>query len=317
MTDKTKKLETIYWNYVNKPPAKDEILGRNNTVYQNVLKKVTDPMKFDISVELIKNIYNQIDQVYFDGLISGFLMEKFAKDLACVIAPKLKTTAGRFTFGKSKKDPELQIPDKVFMKFFSNGEKTLDIGGHKVTNRLAFLIRTIEHELCHLLTLSFDYKNSIANKAHGQGFRTFILNAFGHTDYKHKAFSGDIEVAEKMKATLKIGNTIEYLSKETKQTGIVIKLMAKYLVVDGYNKGISYGNVTKIISTTTTVPKKITIKAPVQINKPKFKIGQDVIIQFKAKQIKCKIVSFTDKRAKVKCDDGKMYYAPWQIVSAV
>lgn len=310
-SSKKSSLGDIYWDYVESPPTKKITIERHENVYNKVLTKLEkedeDPMDFIITAKIVKYIYTKIDKEFFDGLISPYLESSFGADLKCGIASKMKTTAGWFSFGDDSKTPTMMIADKVFAKFFTHGEKSITNGGFTEKNRLGFLIRTIEHELCHLLLAVFDYKNSNINKGHGPAFRTFVLHAFRHTDYHHAGFSGDTEVADRMKSELRIGNLVEYNNKKGKSgTGKVIKLGSNSVLIHGAANGISYGNVIRIIDHGTE-------PVPLDIDISKLKIGQELYIQKKTKSVQCKLISMTDARAHVECD-GKRYSAPWGMI---
>jgi hypothetical protein len=304
---KRKTLEDIYWNYVGASVQSNELKTNFNTVFESVLRKLDNPMVFPVTRKLIKYIYAKIDSVYFEGNISNYLEERYGADLLCEKNTKLTRTAGRFSFGLDGLSPILEIGDKIISSLFTKGEKSIKNGGYIINNRLSFLIRVIEHELCHLLTLMFQPKEAIINAGHGPIFRTFIKNTFGHTDYTHDGFAGDTDIADNMRDILKVGNKIKYHGKINIETGKVISLRKHYIEILLDSGTISAAPYGKVIEITDNSEKS-------HIDISKFKIGGKVSFKKGGNEMQCIILSFTNRRVKVSCDDGKKYYV---VISAI
>jgi len=310
-------LHDIYSDYIDHALDMKTINERYKKVYDSACKHLRDPVDLKISRRLIRYIYEKTDAIWFNGAIRPYLEDRFSQDLLCIKNVRLRSTAGRFSFGEEGLVPTLEIAPSVFAKLFTHGEKSLGSGVTRATNRLEFLIHTIHHELCHLIVLLFDMKNGAINGGHGPLFRKFIFNTFGHTDYKHQGFSGDSELADTMAKDLKPGYVVEYRDKKgNEHQGVVLKIRASYAVVKGHKYGIPYGKIIKIVDRSNKLPEPVKADPVNPVDLGKLSVGQSVIFKRKTKNLACRLLSYTSKRARLECiDDGKQWYVPWSMIA--
>jgi hypothetical protein len=289
MSTSYQNLKNIYNYYIFTPLTSQIQQQKFNTIIE-----FAKPDASKLTTRLIKKIYEYIDLEYFDGCISLYLIDRYDRNLKCRINGSLRTTAGRmYSSGiDGHSTPVLEISDKVFNDLFQNGETQLVSGGLRIHNWLEALIRTIEHELCHLILFTCDLDNATVNSGHGSMFKKFINHVFGHTDYRHELLSGCASVVDQLKAELKSGFIIEYKLKDEIHQGKITDLRKRYLIVDD-KVCIPYTHVIKVIEHN---------ELQISQNKIAIKEGEQITVHRKqASDMFCKVLRVNVKTVTVDC----------------
>ncbi|QKF94834.1 SprT-like protein [Fadolivirus algeromassiliense] len=293
---------------------------KKKEVYDYLLKKVFyDPNFKSLTNKDIKQTFNIIDMVYFNGKINKYIKENNI-NLSFKSSAKLTKTAGICKFkytGERTCKYSIGISNKILDNLFVKDEKSLKINGLLCYNRLECYINILEHELTHLLILLFCPEEGQEMGGHTETFKKITKNLFGHTEYKHMLLSGDYELVEEKKKEMKLNIEV-----------------GDYIISKPINGKIFKGVVTNISNKSVTVlldsekavrlyyeiidriegKKEIVIHSDTNEIKEKLKPNDKVKIKLKGIIQIGSVVSVNPKRVRIKMEDGKEWYVPYNMI---
>lgn len=220
----------------------------------------------------------------------------------------------------------LELSSSILYSLFKEGEKSYNLDGTNIcTNRLQCYISIFEHELVHLIISMFCPKLGEGKGGHTTVFKNIIYNLFGHTHYKHYLLEGDIEQKEKRiavaKGTVEIGDQIVSMPiRKRVYIGTVVDINPNHVTVildDGRRWKIPYKMIDKV---NKDKGDKLLIKKEkkeiedIETLKTNLQVGNIVYVKIKQKMQKGEILAINPSRAKVKMEDGKIWYVPYNMI---
>lgn len=185
-------LEKMFVKYLSVPIDRTTIgTTRLNTI-NSIINKNKNIVN-SISKLIVKDCFEEIDNVWFQNSISACIKEKKYK-LNFAVSKRYKNVAG--TFGAKGSELSLTFSETILNNLFKPDTKFVEISGHKCSSLVETLIVLMEHEITHLiLFLLKDHKDNIGTEKSGHTitFKRFVNNVFGHTKVTHQLNLGDIE----------------------------------------------------------------------------------------------------------------------------
>lgn len=205
----------------------DENFKKNKLKVENKLTehfKTQNPKNlFNKDVEFL---FNLIDEVYFNSLLSYNLNEK-GYNISFKSSKKLTSSAGIFKVNKNCKLMSIQLSNKILLEEINEEKET---SGLKCNNIVQAIIITMEHEMTHLIMTLFEI-----GIGHDKNFKLFVRKIFGHTKCTHK-LKGKYNIVDVK--DLKVGCFIYF--NDGKNKGVILKINKVNLKVLEVEKKIIY-----------------------------------------------------------------------------
>lgn len=297
-------------------------------VYNYLLKNVIKDPNFDkLTPSQLEKTYMILDDVYFNGKIGEYFRDHCYMALSFKISGRLKTTAGRCHYKYKYKGDKInyeyliEISSPVVYSMFDKKEKTLKINGLSCKNKLECYINLFEHELTHLIIFLFCPEMGEGMGGHTRVFRDIVRNLYGHTEYKHYLLEGDLGEMEKRtdvaKANVEVGDHITTIERKGKSySGTVVKVNPRSVTVeldDGKKWNFPYDMIDKIGKGKGS-QKTLKKVQDVEALKKKLKVGDVIHARIRQKLQKGEILALNPSRAKVKMEDDKIWYLPYNLI---
>jgi hypothetical protein len=176
-----------------------------------------------ITVKLIKNIFDYLDDIIFNMNLSKTILEHNLKLTFKILNLSNIKKAGYFYYKHN--DIGIAISSHFFNNIIDKNMLNIDLGCIDNNNNIYYsksvyepLILTMEHEIIHMfmfLTQNYE-KNDIKTKksGHTSMFKKLAYNLFGHVRISHKYLFGDINEYKKLIIDFNIGDIIKYNNDE-------------------------------------------------------------------------------------------------------
>jgi hypothetical protein len=301
---------------------------RKTKVYNHLLKNVIRDKNFDkLTATQLEKTYMILDKVYFNGKIGEYLYDNCNMALNFKTSGRLKSTAGmckykyKYKGGKIKYYYTIEISSPIVYSMFNKGEKSLKINGLSCKNRLECYINLFEHELTHLIIFLFCPEMGEGMGGHTRVFRDIVHNLFGHTEYKHYLLEGDLEEMEKRieetKINVEIGDYITSKKIGAKiYKGTVVKVNPKGVTIESDNgkKWRIYFHAIDKINKGKGKKKVFKKEQDIEALKKRLAVGDKIHAKIRKKIQKGEILALNPSRAKVRMEDDKIWYIPYNLI---
>lgn len=233
-------------NIINNKQQKDDIDRKREEIAKYLILKSADIKNGTISaisIDDLKLLFELYDRVFFQN----WFKDNFKGKIKFSISGRMTKSAGKTLCPKNIdriKQEDLVIEIRIGVDFFSHygcikGSNV--VCGINTSNSLEALLLVFEHELCHVIEFIHFKKSSCS----GNRFKTIAGNLFGHTESCHRLPT--YRKIAKQKLGLRLGDTISFIFKGKRFTGILynINKRATVMVRDKNgtmidNKGIRY-----------------------------------------------------------------------------
>ncbi len=314
--------------YVKKLTDKER-KDKKAKVYNYLLKNVIKDSNFSkLTPTQLDKTYMILDKIYFNGKVGEYLKDHCDTSLKFKISGRLKSTAGVCKYRPKMKGHQIkhkhiiEISSPIVYSMFNKGEKVLKINGLSCKNRLECYINLFEHEFTHLIIHMFCPELGKGMGGHTRVFRDIVRNLYGHTEYKHYLLEGDLEKMEKRKdiakANVEVGDHITTIERRGKSySGVVVKINPKSITVeldDGKEWNFPYDAIDKISKGNKEKKKVLQKVQDVEAIKKKLKVGDTIHARIRQKIQKGEIIALNPSRAKVKMEDDKIWYIPYNLI---
>lgn len=201
-------------------------------VFEHVLlnsPRINSPNFDSISSADVGALFQVLDELFFEGIVSRYVEKHFEKPLAFRLSTRMTTSGGTTTMysrGKSKRANEFEIAiatTPLFGTFQVDSEAL--VGGLVCSSRLHALQRIVEHELIHLIELvATDDSNCQAPR-----FRRWVRQFFGHLESNHQLMTPR-DIARK-KLGIRCGDEVVFSVGGETRRGIVNRITKRATVL--------------------------------------------------------------------------------------
>jgi hypothetical protein len=231
-------LKSVTQNVTNASHRK----GMQQEVFQHVLLNsphIKSPNFETLSPADLGLMFHVTDELFFEGLLSGFIERNFQKPLQFRLSTRMTTSGGTTTMsryvGARKQECEFEIAIATTPLFNTfQVENVARVGGLRCSSRLEALQRILEHEMIHLAELlATDDSN-----CQGPQFRRWVLGYFGHRESNHQLLTPR-DVARKQLG-IRCGDTVTFQVDGRRRRGVVNRITKRATVLVPDPKGIPY-----------------------------------------------------------------------------
>jgi hypothetical protein len=222
-----------------------ELFERRQAVRQLILQNSSNVCEANfqsISNEDLGALFQAIDEIFFDGLVSSVCERVSHKPLRFRLSTRMTSTGGTTTMRyrrglNPKRHFEIAIATTPLFETFRIETSSL-VGGLVCNSRLDALQRIMEHEMVHLVEMLL-WNNSSCS---GARFQKIVKRIFGHTESKHRMLTPR-DVAQR-RIGVSLGDTVLFEVQGQGLQGTVnrISKRATVLVATTSTKGIRFND---------------------------------------------------------------------------
>jgi len=210
--------------------SEEEISKRVKSIYRRTLADSENPESGNfnaISPLDLKLLFELYDHYFFDD----FFNRKYSGKMTFRLSQRMTKTGGKVEYSKRDSSYRITLSSFLIFRSFNTGCREIKVNGIVCRDRLEAVMRILEHEIVHLLELTF-YGNSSCKQ---KRFKQMARGIFAHTEVTHQLITQP-EIAHRQ-YDLHPGDEVSFEYDRRKYTGIIDRINKRATVMVRDKKG--------------------------------------------------------------------------------
>lgn len=174
-----------------------------------------------ISSSDLKRLFELYDQYFFDS----YFQREFSGKISFRLSKRMTKSGGKVERSRSDGSYRISLSSFLIFRSFSDDCREIKVNGVVCRDRLEATMRILEHEIVHLLEMTF-YGESSCKK---RRFKEISNRIFGHTDVTHQLVTQP-EAAHRH-YNLHAGDTVAFKFDNRKYTGVISRINKRATVM--------------------------------------------------------------------------------------